>query len=129
MGAEENNQFKDLFDLGLMGENEFPFTRKILKNPFIEGKKQYDLSCVRSIGINEITTRKERIELLKQKFKPDIESMEGTAFHYVCLKEKIPFLQIRAISNYVGERNKKKWNIEQAIENLNKKIIEVSHLL
>jgi futalosine hydrolase len=55
--------------------------------------------------------------------------MEGAAFHYVCLTEKVPFLQLRAVSNYVGERNKKNWNIKLAIENLNKATIEVLHLL
>ncbi len=51
--------------------------------------------------------------------------MEGAAFHYVCLQEKIPFLQLRAISNYVGERNKANWNLNEAIRNLNKKLIEI----
>lgn len=129
MGAEENNEFKDLFDLELMKENDLPFDGKILKNPFAEGQTKHELPLVRSVGINEITTRKERIELLKRKFKPDIESMEGTAFHYVCLKEKIPFLQIRAVSNYVGERNKENWNISQAIENVNRATIKILHLL
>lgn len=125
MGAEENHEFMDLFDLGLLEENEAPFDGKILKNPFADDNFKHRLPLVRSIGISEITTRKERIDLLKQKFEPDIESMEGAAFHYVCLKEKIPFLQIRAISNYVGERNKENWNIQLAIDNLNDTIIEV----
>ncbi len=128
MGAEENNEFKDLFDLGLMDENEFPFDGKTLKSP-LAGRMNHGLRLVRSISINEITTRKERIELLKQKFNPDIESMEGAAFHYVCLKEQIPFLQIRAVSNYVGERNKQNWRIQLAIENLNKAVVELLHCL
>lgn len=128
MGAEENNEFKDLFDLGLMEENDVPFSRKILKNPLAEEPGMHTLPLVRSIGINEITTREERIKLLKEKYDPQIESMEGAAFHYVCLNEQIPFLQIRAISNYVGERNKEKWNMKMAIENLNRKIVEILKL-
>ncbi len=124
LGAEEDHEFKDVFDLGLMKDNDLPFNRKVLKNPFTKDEK-YGLRLVRSIGINEITTRKERIELLRNKFSPDIESMEGAAFHYVCLQEKIPFLQLRAISNYVGERNKANWNLNEAIRNLNKKLIEI----
>ena len=127
MGAEENKEFKDLFDLGLMNNNDLPFSEKILKNPFIDGQTKHALPLVRSIGINEITTREERIKLLKDKYNPQIESMEGAAFHYVCLKEKMPFLQIRAISNYVGERNKDKWDVRKAVENLNHKLIEILH--
>lgn len=128
-GAEESNEFKDVFDLGLMDDNDLPFIRKVLKNPYAEDFAKYGIPLVRSIGINEITTRKERIELLRKKFNPDIESMEGAAFHYVCLQEKIPFLQIRAISNYVGERNKENWKLQSAIENLNKKIIAIAQLI
>jgi futalosine hydrolase len=45
--------------------------------------------------------------------------MEGAAFHFVCLREEIPFMQIRVVSNYVEPRNKNSWNIPLAIANLN----------
>lgn len=125
LGAEEHNDFRDVFDLGLVKENHFPFTEKVLKNPFLTEQIDHGLPLVRSISINEITTKKNRIELLQRKFRPEIESMEGAAFHYVCLCEKIPFIQLRSISNYVGERNKEKWNIELAVENLNANVIRV----
>ena len=124
LGAEENNEFSDIFDLGLMKENDLPFTNKVLKNPFLTERHAFGLPAVRSISINEITTRKARIDLLQRKFNPDIESMEGAAFHYVCLSEEIPFIQIRAISNYVGERDKDKWRIALAIENLNSALMD-----
>ena len=54
-----------------------------------------------------------------------VESMEGAALHYVCLKEKIPFLQIRSVSNYIGERNKKNWNMKESIANLNLELIKI----
>jgi futalosine hydrolase len=31
--------------------------------------------------------------------------MEGAALHFVCLQEDISFIQLRAISNFVGERD------------------------
>jgi len=126
LGVEEGNEFKDVFDLALIKENEFPFIGKILKNPFITAQTILGLRLVRSIGINEITTRRERIDVLRNKYNPDIESMEGAAFHYVCLQEKIPFLQLRAISNYIGERNKENWNIKEAIKTLNTKIMDIA---
>jgi len=84
------------------------------------------LETVKGISINEISTSKQRIEFYRQTFNAAVESMEGAALHYVCLKEKIPFLQIRSVSNYIGERNKKKWNMKTSIENLNN---ELSRLL
>ncbi|NBO57344.1 MAG: hypothetical protein EBU73_00185 [Chitinophagia bacterium] len=52
----------------------------------------------------------------ENQFNPVLESMEGAAFHYCCIMKNIPFIQIRGVSNYVGERNKSKWQIEASLE-------------
>jgi len=57
-------------------------------------------------------------------FDPVTESMEGAVLHYVCLMETVPFVQIRSISNYIGERNKKKWDMMDSIANLNDTLIK-----
>ena len=75
--------------------------------------------------MNTTHGNKTSIQLFKEKFNADIETMEGAAIFYVCLLENIPFLQIRAISNYVEERNTANWNIPLAIKNLNNKLIEI----
>jgi futalosine hydrolase len=129
MGAEENNDFRDIFDLALLNESHPPFKGKVLINPYCQKGHEFGLPIVRAVSINEITTRTQRMELLRKKYNPDIETMEGAAFHYVCLKENIPFLQVRAISNFVGERDKKNWNLKTAIENLNNKLIEITQKL
>ena len=49
--------------------------------------------------------------------------MEGAALHYVCREMNIPFLQIRAASNYIGERDKEKWQMKEAIGCLNETIL------
>ena len=51
--------------------------------------------------------------------------MEGAALHYVCLQQSVPFLQIRSISNEVGERDKSKWRMKEAVENLNTELIKL----
>ena len=81
--------------------------------------KKTGLTIVDGVTINEITTSAERINFYKEQLKANVETMEGAALHYVCLCEKIPFLQIRGVSNYVGERNKNKWTLREAIANLN----------
>jgi futalosine hydrolase len=50
--------------------------------------------------------------------------MEGATFFYICSGEKIPFLAIRSISNRVEPRDKNKWNIPVALNNLSEKLIE-----
>lgn len=123
MGVIENNSFKNIFDLNLADKNNFPFSNGLLINTNKKLLNILPLKKAKSTTINEITTSKERIEWHKQNSCPTVESMEGAAFHYVCLLEKIPFLQIRSLSNYVGERDKTKWKLKESIRTLNEKLI------
>jgi futalosine hydrolase len=55
--------------------------------------------------------------------------MEGAALHYVARESNIPFIQIRAISNYIGERDKSKWQMKIAIDHLNQTLLQyIDHL-
>jgi futalosine hydrolase len=119
LGVTEGNQLNTVFDLGLVDANRFPFNKGWLVNPNSKLIKQSGLKAVNAVSVNQITTSKQMIGSYISKFGPVVESMEGAALHYVCLQEKIPFLQLRSISNYIGERDKKKWNIKEAVLNLN----------
>jgi futalosine hydrolase len=124
LGVEENNEFKDVFDMGLP-QITAPYTGKSLLNKDSAMLQRYNLPLVKAVTISEITTRRERIEQLQQKYQPVVESMEGAAFHYIASIEKIPYIQLRAVSNMVGERDKTKWKMKEAIQLLNEKLIEM----
>lgn len=51
------------------------------------------------------------------------ESMEGAAFHYACIAANVPFMQIRSISNWVEPRDRSRWQMGIALQNLNKTAI------
>ena len=121
----ENKALLTMFDLGLADDNKLPYTKGWLKNKNTTLLKQTKLKQVRGISVNQITTSPQILTLYKNKFDPVVESMEGAALHYVCITENIPFLQLRSISNFAGERNKKNWNFKDAIENLNKELIDL----
>ena len=125
LSVMENKQLKTMFDLKLTSFNQFPFRKGWLVNPGKDLIKQTKLKAVKAVSVNHITTSKQVIQFYKDKFQPVIESMEGAALHYVCLMEKIPFLQVRSVSNYIGERNKKNWNMKGSIVNLNKELIRL----
>ena len=124
LGVYEQNAFRDVFDLKL-ADNSFPFSEKLLSNPHKPLCDKAKLKTVRGLSVNEITTDANRIQQLMEKYNAIIESMEGAAFHYVCLQENIPFIQLRAVSNFVGERDKSKWLMKEAIENLNRELINL----
>ncbi len=124
MGVEEEGKWKDIFDLKLEKSSYHPFERRKLPNPWLSKFNLLKLPEVNAITINEISTNKERIQQLVKKYDPFLESMEGAALHYVCREANIPFVQMRSISNYIGERNKANWKIKQAIDNLNQGLLK-----
>ena len=123
LGVWENNRFNTIFDLKLSEGNHPPYTNSSLANPNQKLLRFSGLEQVKAITVNEVTTDTKRIAWYQQNLSPVVESMEGAAFHYVCLQENIPFLQIRSVSNYIGERDKTKWNIQEAVSSLNEKLI------
>jgi futalosine hydrolase len=125
LSVMENKQLKTMFDLKLTSFNQFPFRKGWLVNPGKDLIKQTKLKAVKAVSVNHITTSMQMIQFYKDKFQPTIESMEGTALHYVCMMEKIPFLQVRSASNYIGERNKKNWKMKEAIISLNKVLVKI----
>ena len=124
MGVEEDGKWKDIFDLKLEKSSYHPFERRKLPNPWLAKFNLLKLPEVSAITINEISTNKERILQLVKKYDPYTESMEGAALHYVCREANIPFIQMRAVSNYIGERNKAYWKIKEAIDNLNRDLLK-----
>lgn len=119
IGIEEKKQFLTLFDAGFAQKDDFPFTNGWLVNNTINFFNQPSLEVVKAITVNKVSDSLFQKQQHLKYFLPDVESMEGAAFHFVCLQQKIPFIQLRSISNLVGERDKSKWVIKEAINNLN----------
>jgi futalosine hydrolase len=69
-------------------------------------------------------TRRRALELEK-RFNAICENMEGAAIAQVCTIYKIPMLEIRGISNIVGERDKRKWNLAAASENCQDLVLKI----
>jgi futalosine hydrolase len=130
LGVQEGNDiWNDIFDLKLADPNIFPFKSRKLSNPHIQLFHKINLPMVSAVSVNEITTSSKRIHQLIEQYAPAIESMEGAGFHYVCLNEGIPFIQIRSISNRIGERDKSLWQMNKAIENLQNTLIALINKL
>ncbi|MDR0421320.1 MAG: futalosine hydrolase [Prevotellaceae bacterium] len=124
LGITYPHKFSTLFDENLANRNEYPFTDGKLFCKYLNSFDLKHLKSVCGLTVDAASGEKNQIEKLKTMFNADIETMEGAAFFYVCMSEKIPFLEIRAISNHIEPRNKDKWNIPLAIENLTNEIFD-----
>lgn len=120
MGVEDGKNFLTVEEVKLVGLYEFRICSSQFKNRLVTS-----LPSVKGITVNTVHGNKVSIQKAVKKFHPDIETMEGAAFLLVCNKEKVPCIQVRAVSNYVEKRNKRKWQVSSAINNLNKQLINL----
>lgn len=123
IGAENGSEFLSPLDLGFHEFNEFPFESGFLLNPDSFLSASYPKA--RSITVNKIHGSEEAIAEVKKQFRPELESMEGAAFFYVCKMINTPCAQLRSVSNFIEKRNKPAWNISLAIDSLNKELINI----
>ena len=124
LGITYPTKFSTLFDEGLIDKNEYPFSDGKLICPYLDKFDTKKFKRVSGVTVDATSGKQNQIERLKKMFNADIETMEGAAFFYVCFCENIQFLEIRAISNYVETRNKSKWNIPFALNNLSNSLFD-----
>jgi futalosine hydrolase len=129
LGIESGGKFITLAEAGLMDPDIFPFKGGVIRceNPYIDSR--IIPGEARGITVNTCSGSEETISKLRNKYNPDIETMEGATFFYICAREKISFLGVRAISNYVEPGSRDSWNIPLALGNLAEKIKEILVML
>lgn len=125
-GIEDGNKFLTMFESGLAGENDFPYSSGLIhcENRYTD-KIKGAVRTVSAVTVNRATGSEITRDIILRKFNPDIETMEGATFFYICRRENIPFLALRAISNRVEKRNREKWDIPLALDKLSEKLNEV----
>jgi len=126
IGAHTPNGFLSATDLKFNDFENFPYRSALLINT--TDFKKYGLQNLKQVtGITSNTIHGEKASILEvaERFHPEIETMGGAAFMYGCLIEKIPCLQVRAISNYVEVRDKSRWNIPLAVKNLTTTTLQI----
>lgn len=124
LGVEEaDGSFTDVYELSLCPPDTFPFENGWLNrgNTAI----QTDLPTVNAITVNKVHGFAPSIERIENKYKAQLESMEGAAFFYTCRLMDVKCVQIRSVSNYVEPRNRAGWQLELAIDNLNREVIRI----
>jgi len=126
LGAEDGDDFLTIHQLQLLGENEFPFDGGLLVNT--NPPPLPPLSALRSvtgITVNTVHGNERTIAAVRDRYDPDVESMEGAAFMYASLIAGVPFAQVRAVSNTVVRRNRAAWKIDEAIRALGEQSVKL----
>ncbi len=131
LGFETMFGFQTLFEHIALDADAFPFKGGALHRLPLDEKLENFLGLFNSgtgVTVQTVTGTAERTDTLRKEFAPHIESMEGAAVYYVCLQERIPFFELRTVSNEVGERDRSKWNIPLALDALKRDMAEFFRL-
>jgi futalosine hydrolase len=114
MGAHEKGSFA-----------EFSFLSEWMndyQNGYIKNEKIYNFDSCKLPHVTSNTVNMVNIHLSGFPVA-DIENLEGAGLFLLLKSENIPFVEIRAISNYVKDRNKSAWDMNTAIGNLTEFIV------
>jgi futalosine hydrolase len=107
----------DLFEMGLLEPDEFPFVDGLLANGLdTAGTPLAALPRVHGLTVNLVHGEPESIRRCRERYDPDVETMEGAAVFYACICEKLAFAEIRGISNWVEPRNREAWRLHEAVD-------------
>ncbi|MCP3873566.1 MAG: futalosine hydrolase [Desulfobacteraceae bacterium] len=87
-----------------------------LSNRFLTEKVSFSKGPF--ITVSTITSSFQRANELYATFRPLVEAMEGAASVHIAALYDIPIVEIRSASNFVGQRDKSKWDIDLAIKQL-----------
>lgn len=121
-GIDDRGIFKPLSGLNFK-ENVLFSRNAFMENPWIESKFSHlIMPRVKGLTLSTASGSKDVIDKINNFWKADIETMEGASVFYVCKQLNKPFICFRAISNMVEPRDKSKWEVSKAIENLDKEL-------
>lgn len=126
LGAEDGEAFLTIQQLGLLGDDEFPYRGKqIINGTPPQSSALQRLPGVTGITVNTVHGHERSIAAVTQRCAPQVESMEGAAFMYACSVSDVPFAQVRAVSNMVERRNREAWKLGDAIRNLGAAAVKI----
>ena len=117
-GIDDRGTFRSMSELRF-SPNVLPSQDEILVNPWITFEfPKFMIPLVKGITLSTTSGSNETIDKIIKRWNADIETMESASVFYVCRLLGTRFICFRAISNMVEPRDKSKWEIEKAIDNL-----------
>ncbi|MBF0274452.1 MAG: hypothetical protein HQK84_04380, partial [Nitrospinae bacterium] len=94
LGVDEGGRFVSLTDTGLIHNRDVCF-----KSEFAGRSCLTDFPSVKSVTVNTLSDNAIRNRELMERTDASVETMEGAAVCYVCSRQRLPWVQLRAVSN------------------------------
>ncbi len=74
-------------------------------------EKNLDVHCGNFVTVCGVNASKRRGDMFAEQYDAICENMEGGAMARVCAEYQIPLFELRAISNFVEDRDLSNWNL------------------
>jgi futalosine hydrolase len=107
--------------------NEFPLDNRPFKKMirFINNNSfKFQVAQGPFVTVSGASGSPSRAGELEKLFQGICENMEGAAIAHVCALHKIPFFEVRGISNRAGIRDRQKWDLKTAADNCQELVLE-----
>jgi len=108
--------------------NEFPMENRLFKKALkstAAHSAQQKISHGPFVTLSAASGSRARAGELEKRFKGICENMEGAAIAQVCALYKMPFLEIRGVSNIAGVRDKRTWALKTASDNCQSAVMDI----
>ncbi len=114
LGVSMPDRFSSLAALGLAREILWPMDPRASTEmaDFLGCSIQKGVTVARGSGVDA------EARGVLERSGARIESMEGAAVALACAEAGVPMLQLRAVSNYVGDRERGQWSLDRACRSL-----------
>lgn len=130
MGVDDNGSFTTIFNASLADPDTWPFSRGRI---MCSGKwfeiVSPEYHVVRAATVNMSSGSQPVIDRIMRSWDPQIETMEGAWFAYVCAMSHTEWIAVRAVSNMVEPRSLKKWDIPLALSNLGDAMTDILEII
>ncbi|PIE91515.1 MAG: hypothetical protein CR997_00665 [Acidobacteria bacterium] len=136
MGTVVSVSREVLADTGY-SERGFPVTFDEIEMPLFKPAESRAMTCsydlkpipgfqvVSSITVSNVTSDHRIAQFYYQKYQCGIENMEGGGAAIACHFYSKPLEELRAVSNYVGPRDKESWQMLPALKRLREALNEL----
>ena len=112
-GVETPDGFLDLGAMKLGDVGPFPADRRLAE----AATAALGCPAVRGLTVSTCSgTDAASARALARGGSADVETMEGAAVAYVCRQHEMPLLQVRAVSNWTGDRDRGEWSLGAAVD-------------
>lgn len=115
LGVGEHPKWSDLQSMGIPGVTDD--NRIDLRSPLLgRVADTIGLEPVDFATSDSVTATTSHARYLRERFSVAVESMEGAGAARAAAALGVPFIEVRGVSNVVGERDRSAWRLADAVD-------------